>query len=315
MFERYTENARRVIFFARYEASQSASPAIEPEHILLGLLRDNGDLLVRLTRAADPAGAIRKSVVERRAPPRQMISTSVELPLALGTKDVLMKAFEETRALGHGHIGPEHLLLGLLANGESVAAEALRTSGITAEGIRDLVGGAGWATPFSKPTLPAQLKRSILECLDETFVEVHGMYLDRGCSLFPTLEGVSAQEASGSVSPDSATLAAQVEHVRFYLDVLNDVIRSKQIVKVDWKKIWDTVSQVTPEEWEEQKRRLRESYARVVNTLESIDGWDGEHEITGALSVLSHTGLTIWVGSVRLWQRSSRQEANQRTDR
>ena len=49
MFERYTEPARRVIFFARYEASQCASPAIEPEHLLMGLLRENKDLLVKLT--------------------------------------------------------------------------------------------------------------------------------------------------------------------------------------------------------------------------------------------------------------------------
>ena len=62
MFERYTEPARRVIFFARYEASQCAAPAIEPEHVLMGLLRENKDLLVKLTSLPDPAGALRKSV-------------------------------------------------------------------------------------------------------------------------------------------------------------------------------------------------------------------------------------------------------------
>jgi hypothetical protein len=300
MFERYTEQARRVIFFARFEASQSASPAIEPEHMLLGLLRENKDLLVKLTPLPDPAGAIRKSV-EHRAPPAEMISTSVELPLALGTKDVLTKAFEESEALGHRHIGPEHLLLGLLADTESRAAEALQASRITAEGIRNFIGVGEWAP---KPSLLEQLKKSIFECLNETFVEVHGIYLDKGCSLFPTLDGVSAQEASGSVSPDNATLAAQVEHVRFYLDVLNDIIKTKEIVKVDWKEIWRTVNQVTPEEWEEQKRRLRESYERVMTTLKSIHGWDGENEIAGALSVLSHTayhlgGIRQALGAIR----------------
>jgi len=305
MFERYTENARRVIFFARFEASQSASPAIEPEHMLLGLLRENKDLLVKLTPLPDPAGAIRKSV-EHRAPPAEMISTSVELPLALGTKDVLTKAFEESEALGHRHIGPEHLLLGLLADSESRAAEALQASRITAEGIRNFIGVGEWVP---KPTLLEQLKKSIFECLDETFVEVHGIYLDKGCSLFPTLEGVSAQEASGSASPDSATLAAQVEHVRFYLDVLNDIIKTKEIVKVDWKEIWRTVNQVTPEEWEQQKRKLRESYDRVMTTLRSIDRWDGEDDIAGALSILSHTayhlgGIRQALGAIR-WARKT----------
>ena len=89
-----------------------------------------------------------------------------------------------------------------------------------------------------------------------------------------------------------------MEHVRFYLDVLNDVIRTKEIVEVDWKEIWRTVSKVSPEEWEEQKRRLRESYERVMTTLESLDGWDGEDKIAGALSVLSHTAYHL--GGIRL---------------
>jgi hypothetical protein len=142
-------------------------------------------------------------------------------------------------------------------------------------------------------TLLERLKETIFECLDETFTEVHGVYLDKGCSLFPTLESVSAQEASRSVSPDSATLAAQVEHVLFYLDVLNDIMRDREIVKVDWKEIWRTIGQVTPEEWEDEKRRLRESYERVMATLKSFDTWDGEYEIAGALSILSHTAYHL----------------------
>jgi hypothetical protein len=142
-------------------------------------------------------------------------------------------------------------------------------------------------------TLLERLKESIFECLDETFSEVHGVYLDKGCSLFPTLKSVSAQEASRSVAPDSATVAAQVEHVRFYLDVLNDIMRDKEIVKVDWKEIWRTIGQVTPEEWEDQKRRLRGSYERVMDTLKSFDEWNGEYEIAGALSILSHTAYHL----------------------
>jgi hypothetical protein len=307
MFERYTENARRVIFFARFEASLSASPAIEPEHMLLGLLRENKDLFVKLTPLPDPAGTLRKSV-ENRVPPAQAIFSSVELPLAPGSKVVLAKAHEESDALGHRHIGPEHLLLGLFAY-ESLAAEALQASGITPERIRNLIDVGESKITVPKPTLLELWVKSIFECLDETFVEVHGIYLDKGCSLFPTLEGVSAQEASGSSSPDSATLAAQVEHVRFYLDVLNDIMKTKEIVKVDWKEIWRTVNQITPEEWEEQKRKLRESYDRVLITLKSIDRWDGEDDIAGALSVLSHTayhlgGIRQALGAIRSARKS-----------
>jgi len=165
-------------------------------------------------------------------------------------------------------------------------------------------------TTVSEQTLLDRLRESILECLDETFVQVHGIYLDKDCSLFPTLEGVSAQQASGSVAPDTATLAAQVEHVCFYLEVLNDVITKKEIVKVDWKEIWRTISQVTPEEWEDQQRRLQESYERIMTTLRSIDGWEGENDIAGALSVLSHTayhlgGIRQALGAIRSSQKSN----------
>src|SRR5258705_10467870 len=296
MFERYTEKARRAIFFARYEASQSASPTIEPEHLLLGILRDNKDLIFKLTEIKNPTVAIRRSI-EHHVRPEEVISTSVELPLAPATKDILMKAHEASEALGHRHIGPEHLLLGILGDTKSRAAKALQASGISAERIRNLIGIGDQEATVREPTLQKRLRESILECLDETFLEDHGIYLDKRCSLFPTLEGLSAQEASRSVAPDSATLAAQVEHVRFYLDVLNDVIRTKEIVKVDWKEIWRTVSKVTPAEWEEQKRRLLESYERVTTTLESLDGWDGEDKIAGALSVLSHTAYLL--GGIR----------------
>ena len=131
-------------------------------------------------------------------------------------------------------------MLGLLGEQESLAAKALEISGINAENIRNVIGtGVSEKTVVAR-TLLERLKETIFECLHETFTEVHGVYLDKGCSLFPTLESVSGQEASRSVAPDSATVAAQVEHVRLYLDVLNDIMRERKIVKVDWKEIWRT---------------------------------------------------------------------------
>ena len=104
MFERYTEKARRVIFFARYEASQFGAPAIEPEHLLLGLMREDKSLTARfLARAQTSLEAIRKEI-EGRAPLREKISTSVELPLAPETKRVLAYAHEESDRLQHRHI-------------------------------------------------------------------------------------------------------------------------------------------------------------------------------------------------------------------
>src|SRR5213594_858304 len=134
-----------------------------------------------------------------------------------------------------------------------------------------------------------RLKEPLLECLDETFSNGHGIYLDKGTTLFETLDSISADEASQAISANSATIAAQVEHVRFYLDVLNDFIRSKQVVKVNWREIWDTVGSVTPKQWEEEKSRLRNSHGQVMSTINSFDQWDGEYDIAGALSILTHT--------------------------
>jgi len=142
MFERYTEKARRVIFFARYEASQFGAPAIEPEHLLLGLMREDKTLTARfLARAQASLESIRKEI-EGRAPLREKISTSVELPLAPETKRVLAYAHEESDRLQHRHIGTEHLLLGLLREERSLAAEILYERGLRLAAVREEVARA-----------------------------------------------------------------------------------------------------------------------------------------------------------------------------
>ena len=137
MFERYTEKARRVIFFARYEASQFGAPAIEPEHLLLGLMREDKTLTGRFfPRAQVSIESIRKEI-EGRTLLREKISTSVELPLAPETKRVLAYAHEESDRLQNRHIGTEHLLLGLLREERSMAAEILYERGLRLNAVRD----------------------------------------------------------------------------------------------------------------------------------------------------------------------------------
>ncbi|MBC7930710.1 MAG: DinB family protein [Rubrivivax sp.] len=142
-----------------------------------------------------------------------------------------------------------------------------------------------------------QFTKELFECLDETFDQHHGVYLDKGTSLFETLETTSAEEASRQIAENCATVAAQVEHVRFYLDVLGDAIQKEEVTKVDWREIWQTVREVTPEEWEAQKRRLKESYERVLATLKSYDKWEGEYGVAGALAILTHTAYHL--GGIR----------------
>ena len=153
MFERYTEQARRVIFFARYEASQYGAQTIEPEHILLGVLREDRPLLAHMLRTPqDLAETIRREV-ERRAPPRAQIYTSVELPLAAGAKRVLAYAHEESDRFGHRHIGTEHMLMGLLREERSVAAEVLNQQGLDIAAARAAVAESTGST--APPAAPA----------------------------------------------------------------------------------------------------------------------------------------------------------------
>src|ERR1700710_2319715 len=136
MFERYTEKARRVIFFARYEASQFGSPYIETEHLLLGLLREDKALANRFLRSHAAIESIRKQI-EAHTTVREKVSTSVDLPLSNECKRVLAYAAEEAERLSHKHIGTEHLLLGLLREEKCFAAEILHERGLRLSTIRE----------------------------------------------------------------------------------------------------------------------------------------------------------------------------------
>ena len=136
MFERYTEKARRVIFFARYEASQFGSPYIESEHLLLGLIREDKALANRFLRSHAAIESIRKQI-EAHTQVREKVSTSVDLPLSHECKRVLAYAAEEAERLSHKHIGTEHLLLGLLREEKCFAAEILLERGLRLATIRE----------------------------------------------------------------------------------------------------------------------------------------------------------------------------------
>ena len=137
MFERYTERARRVLFFARYEASQLGSISIETEHLLLGLIREGKGLTSRIfARSHLSLETVRKEI-EGRTVFREKVSTSVEIPFSGEAKRVLGFAAEEADRLLHNYIGTEHLLLGILREERSVAASILMEKGMRLHTVRD----------------------------------------------------------------------------------------------------------------------------------------------------------------------------------
>jgi len=170
MFERYIEKARRVIFFARYEASQYGSPEIDSEHLLLGLLREEPSFRRWLPKM-DPE-TVRKRV-DDHSPVRSSISTSVDLPLSDSAKHALKFAANEADRLASRHIGSEHLLLGLMDEEGCLAARLLREAGADPTAIRTHYTEQ---TPPPKPwTFQRGSHRDFgFRALSAETVEIHG---------------------------------------------------------------------------------------------------------------------------------------------
>jgi len=137
MFERYTERARRVLFFARYEAGQLGARTIDAEHLLLGLLRDPGGLAAKILTRAHLSLENVRSDIEGRIVFHEKLSTSVEIPFSAESKRILEYAAEESGGLHHTHIGTEHLLLGLLREERSAAASILTDNGMQLQTVRE----------------------------------------------------------------------------------------------------------------------------------------------------------------------------------
>src|SRR6267378_2231253 len=167
MFERYTERARRVLFFARYEASQLGSISIETEHLLLGLIREGKGLTSRIfARSHLSLENIRKEI-EGRTVFREKVSTSVEIPFSAETKRVLQYAAEEADRLLHNYIGTEHLLLGILREERSVAASILMEKGMRLHTVREdivqLLNEKTTLTRVKETPLLAEFSRDLTE--------------------------------------------------------------------------------------------------------------------------------------------------------
>jgi hypothetical protein len=153
------------------------------------------------------------------------------------------------------------------------------------------------STPTFDQIETEEFTRALYALLDETFDEVHGYFLDKGTSMFETLATISAAEASVPVGGRCATLAAQVKHVAFYLDVAEKAMRTQQYESQDWGKVWRETGAVTPEEWEALKGALRESYDRVKTLIEDTDDWSGLQRIGGAIALIVHTAYHL--GEIR----------------
>jgi hypothetical protein len=176
MFERYTEKARRVIFFARYEASQYGSPSIDTEHILFGLLREDSPMVCQLVGNIQLQGEIREEV-EKVKKPGKSFPTNIEVPLSAESKKILMLAGEEADRLGNRHIGTEHILLGILRLQGSLAAKLLVNRGAKPNAIREQLA-KGSAPGFVSPRIATGALTTLVSFLEALKKGASGQFPD-----------------------------------------------------------------------------------------------------------------------------------------
>lgn len=143
------------------------------------------------------------------------------------------------------------------------------------------------------PTTTAELlKKASLDLWDETIQEHKGIYLDEGGNFSVTLSQLNAQLVSIPIGKKCATLAAQIEHVIYYLEILELYATEQPIPTLDWARVWNTVEGFTDQEWNDARERLFAVFARVRNLIESAD-FDNENVIEGVLGIITHTAYHL----------------------
>ncbi|HMI53116.1 MAG TPA: Clp protease N-terminal domain-containing protein [Candidatus Saccharimonadales bacterium] len=162
MSQPFTQMARRVIFFAWYEARQYGSPYIESEHFLLGLLREDLGLVRRFLGPNAVTTDIRAEI-EKQIPRREPISASVEIPLSAECKKILNLAVEESDSLAHEWVGTEHILLGILTVKDSLAAGLLQKRGLETQAIRKVLAKTPASDSLKELARPSREAKEALD--------------------------------------------------------------------------------------------------------------------------------------------------------
>ena len=186
MFERFTERARKVMSLARQEAQRFNHEYIGTEHILLGLVQEGSGVAANVLKNMDVELRKIRIEVEKMVKSGSNIIQMGQLPFTPRAKKVLELALEEANNLGHNYIGTEHLLLGLLRENESVAAQVLLNLGLKLEDVREEVleflGAEYQGTTAEKASSSAKSKTPALDAFGRDLTE-----LARGQKLDPVI--------------------------------------------------------------------------------------------------------------------------------
>jgi hypothetical protein len=141
-----------------------------------------------------------------------------------------------------------------------------------------------------------QFRQAVLIVFEEVFAQVHGILLDKGTSLFETLAGISAAQASIPVGGRCATLAAQVAHVNFYLEVLERFLHGDR-TPADWGEVWRSVGAVDAAQWQALQAQLHATYPRLRELIETYPDWSAEDAMGAAIGLVAHSAYHL--GEIR----------------
>jgi len=139
MFEKFTDRARRIVVRAQEEARTLNHDFIGTEHILLGLVHEGQGVAAKALESLGIGLEAVRQHVEELVPPGQVEVRSGHIPFTPRAKKVLELSLSEAKVLGHPYIGTEHILLGLLREGDGVAAHVLTALGADLDGVRQRV--------------------------------------------------------------------------------------------------------------------------------------------------------------------------------
>lgn len=143
----------------------------------------------------------------------------------------------------------------------------------------------------------SQLRKESLLFLEETFETHHGIYIDKGTSLIDTLAGVTAAQASRRASDRTASVAAHVRHIVYYLQVLQKSLRGEEIGRLDWREIWESDRPVTPAEWGAVVEALKSEWAGVRRLHAEPATWEREDAHGEFMAIAIHTAYHL--GAIR----------------
>lgn len=133
--------------------------------------------------------------------------------------------------------------------------------------------------------------------LDETFENVQGIYLDKGTSLFETLDRITSEDASRQTCAGCASIAAHVKHILFYLEVSDRYMFTTDNFRADWGEVWRTTHEVNSTEWDGIRSRLRSVYSELRKKMLAITDWNDVRAFGGAWALIVHTAYHL--GEIR----------------